>query len=137
MDEYVLDGSALLAFLNGEPGGSQVASILASDDVLIAISAINLGEVFYIILRHRSEAIAEEVVARTLRSPNVEVVEPTWNRVKTAARLKVAGGLSYADCFAAALAQERDATLVTGDSEFRSLERKGDLKVLWLSPATA
>ena len=135
VDEYVLDSSAFLAFLKGEPGATLVASIMASEGFHISISAINLGEVFHLTLRHRSEAVALEVEARTLQSPNIEVVESTWDRVKAAAKLKAAGGLSYADCFAAALALERAATLITSDSEFRTLEMQGKLKVLWLPSA--
>ena len=38
--------------------------------------------------------------------------------------------ISYADAFAAALAQEYGATVVTGDPEFRSLGEK--VSVEWL-----
>ena len=37
---------------------------------------------------------------------------------------------SYADAFAAALAQEFGATLVTGDPEFRAVESR--IAVMWL-----
>jgi predicted nucleic acid-binding protein len=40
--------------------------------------------------------------------------------------------MSYADCFAAALAKLKKAELVTGDKEFRQVD--GDVKVLWLNP---
>jgi predicted nucleic acid-binding protein len=39
--------------------------------------------------------------------------------------------LSLADAFAAALAKEQKAELVTGDPKFRDLER--EIKVLWLT----
>jgi ribonuclease VapC len=42
--------------------------------------------------------------------------------------------MSYADCFAAALAQRLDAAVVTGDPEFEDIERAGELKVEWLPP---
>jgi predicted nucleic acid-binding protein len=38
--------------------------------------------------------------------------------------------MSYADCFAAALAKSRKAELVTGDREFRQVE--SDIRVKWL-----
>ena len=37
---------------------------------------------------------------------------------RVAADLKVAGGLAYADCFAAALAYTKEGPVVTGDPEF-------------------
>jgi ribonuclease VapC len=53
-----------------------------------------------------------------------------WDLTRRAAHLKARHRLSYADCFAAALAQQRDAELVTGDQEFRPLAR--DVKLHWL-----
>lgn len=38
--------------------------------------------------------------------------------------------MSYADCFAAALAKENRAELLTGDKEFEQLE--GEIKIAWL-----
>jgi hypothetical protein len=39
---------------------------------------------------------------------------------------------SYADSFAAALARNKNASLLTGDPEFRHLEEDGFLKLTWL-----
>ena len=51
--------------------------------------------------------------------------------VRQAAVFKATKKMSYADCFAAALAKTRNAELVTGDSEFKVVER--DLKkIRWL-----
>jgi ribonuclease VapC len=47
-----------------------------------------------------------------------------------AARLKAAGGLSYADCFAAALAKKKKCELVTGDKEFKQVEK--EVKIRWI-----
>ena len=38
--------------------------------------------------------------------------------------------ISYADAFAAALAKQQNAELVTGDRQFRALE--GEIKIHWL-----
>ena len=38
--------------------------------------------------------------------------------------------MSYADCFAAALAKLRSAELITGDPEFKAVE--GEIKIGWL-----
>jgi predicted nucleic acid-binding protein len=38
--------------------------------------------------------------------------------------------MSYADCFAAALAKERKAEVVTGDPEFKQIEP--EVKVHWI-----
>jgi len=38
--------------------------------------------------------------------------------------------MSYADCYAAALAKLRRADLVTGDRDFKQVE--GEMKVMWI-----
>jgi predicted nucleic acid-binding protein len=49
---------------------------------------------------------------------------------KQAAIFKSSKKMSYADCFAAALAKHRRVELVTGDKEFRQFE--GEVKILWI-----
>ncbi|MGH8021837.1 MAG: PIN domain-containing protein [Opitutaceae bacterium] len=48
-----------------------------------------------------------------------------------AADFKARFKLSLADAFAAALAKEKKAELVTGDPEFKALER--EIKITWLT----
>jgi predicted nucleic acid-binding protein len=48
----------------------------------------------------------------------------------SAAQFKVKGKMSFADCFAAALAKENKADLVTGDQEFKQVE--GEVKIHWM-----
>lgn len=38
--------------------------------------------------------------------------------------------MSYADCFAAALAKHEKAELITGDNEFKQVEN--EMKIIWL-----
>ena len=47
-----------------------------------------------------------------------------------AAWFKLRGGISYADCFAAALAHRDGVPLITGDPEFRRMEDV--IRVVWL-----
>lgn len=131
-ERYVLDAFALLALVGDEAGGDQVASILQDASAEVFMSAINLGEVYYILRRRRGEAAAREVESRAFRQPNLRVVEPTSDRIRAAAEIKAVGGISFADAFAAALAQELSAILLTGDSEFEPLARSGALQVVWL-----
>jgi len=51
--------------------------------------------------------------------------------VRQAAVFKATKKMSYADCFAAALAKTRNAELLTGDSEFKVVERELK-KIRWL-----
>ena len=129
---YILDSYALLAFLQGEPGAKEVEDLIAADDTEITISIINLGEVFYILAREFGEETAADFEKTVFATPKIKVAVSPWERVRAAARLKALEGLSFADCFAASLAQELDAMLVTGDSEFAALEGKKLIRVLWL-----
>ena len=47
-----------------------------------------------------------------------------------AARFKAHHRISYADCFAAALAKVSNGEVVTGDKEFKAVE--GKIKISWL-----
>lgn len=110
-----------------------MAAILEEETSTVHISAVNLGEVYDILLRRRGLAAAQEVEATVFQQPNVQVVEAGWSRVRAAAELKAAeGDLSFADAFAASLARELSAPLVTGDPEFTGLEQRGVIRVRWL-----
>ncbi|MDI6711229.1 MAG: type II toxin-antitoxin system VapC family toxin [Bacillota bacterium] len=125
----VLDAYAVLAFLGGEPGADLVAEVLGKGTALI--SSVNLGEVYCILLRERGRAEAELAEAQFLETANLELAEADWPRVRAAAEIKADGGLSYADCFALALASEAGAPLLTADPEIvRAAERRG-VAVMW------
>jgi len=57
-------------------------------------------------------------------------VEVDWQLTHQAAAYKVNGNISYADCFAAALAKTRKAELITGDEEFKVLQE--EIKISWI-----
>ena len=59
-----------------------------------------------------------------------ELQEQLAEAQKQAAEFKAKCRMSYADCFAAALARLHNAELVTGDQDFRQVEN--EVKVLWL-----
>ena len=66
------------------------------------------------------------------RRKDCEREERKYERLKkyNAARLKSKYALSYADCFAAALAKEKDCPVLTGDPEFKKLHE--EIKISWL-----
>lgn len=128
---YVLDAYAVLAFLEDETGGDIVNELLQSPGAQFYISAINLGEVFYILLRERGIKAAELVETELNQAHNIRVVDATRERAKMAGIFKSRGGISYADCFAAALAIEKAAPLITGDKEFNKVNDK--VPIIWLN----
>ena len=132
MPDYVLDSYALLAYFNSEAGGEEVKQLLGTaldGEFALYLSLINLGEIYYIIRRRRGKEKAQETL-ETLRSLPVTLCDTSEARVLAAAELKAEYPISYADAFAATLAQELGATLVTGDPEFKKLEPV--LTISWL-----
>lgn len=128
---YVLDAFAVMALVRLEPGGPlvRVLARASSGDAELAMSAVNWGEMLYSIER-RSNAADAQKVAVSLEAVPVEIVPADKELAQRAAGLKLRGRLSFADCFAAALAQVRDAAVVTGDPEFHSVENL--VAVEWL-----
>jgi predicted nucleic acid-binding protein len=111
---FALDSWAVLRLLEGtEPAAARVEQVL--DAGRPVMSWINLGEVFYIVRRHQSDAEAREVV-RDLRA-RLRLDLPSEQRVLAAAALKADHRMAYADAFAAATAVAHGATLLTGDPE--------------------
>jgi predicted nucleic acid-binding protein len=118
---YVLDANALIGFFEGRFSVSEKMQRLLSEalqqDLPLLMSAVNWGEVFYIAWRYHGEAKAREAEARLLELP-IAVIAVDRERASRAGALKEGHGLGYADAFAAELAIERGAWLVTADPEF-------------------
>lgn len=129
---YVLDTWAVIAYLEDEPSGAQVEELIASaheEQIPIYMSVVNVGEVWYTLAREVSEEEAHASV-KSLRDLRIQFEDADWILTQEAARFKSQNKMSYADCFAAALAKVRKAELVTGDKEFKPLD--GEIKISWL-----
>jgi predicted nucleic acid-binding protein len=124
MRRYVLDANALIGFFEGrQPASEKVRHFLAEAlrlELPLLMSAVNWGEVFYMEWRHHGETKAREVEANLHRLP-IAVIAVDQERATRAAALKQKHALGYADAFAAELALQRDAWLVTADPEFAKL----------------
>lgn len=132
MKTIVLDSYALLAYFEKEAGWKDVAHLFtdaAADRCTLQCCVVNWGEVLYITERVYGVQKAKEVEAVITELP-VELVKADRTLTREAARLKVGGGLAYADCFAAALAHVADGEVVTGDPEFGAVEEQ--VTVRWL-----
>jgi len=128
----VLDSYSLLAYIEGEAGAEQMIEIfrVARDSGRsLFLSVVNWGEVYYITMREAGHERADEV-AHLISTLPIQIVPADLDLTRQAAELKSKHRMSYADCFAAALAKSRKAELVTGDRDFRQVER--EVKILWL-----
>jgi ribonuclease VapC len=127
---YVLDTWAVIAYLEDEPAAEQVEDLIATaheEQIPIYMSVVNAGEVWYTIAREVSEVDANASV-KSLRDLRIQFEDADWTLVQEAARFMSQNKMSYADCFAAALAKYKKADLVTGDGEFKQLEKEINIK---------
>ena len=125
----VLDAHALMVLFYDEPGAEEVEKILLkaeSGNPTLLMSVVNWGEIYYSILRGASQEIADSK-SHEIAGMQIEIV-PVDARdlelVRQAAVFKATRKMSYADCFAAALAKIKKDKLVTGDREFNVVEGK-------------
>lgn len=128
----VLDSWAVLAYLEDESSGQQVAEIMADaheHGTELLMATVNVGEVWYILAREISEADAERAIT-DIKLLGIDFVDADWKLTRLAAGFKAKHRMSYADCFAAALAKEHKAELITGDKEFKQVEN--DIRIGWL-----
>ena len=128
----VLDSYSLLAYIEGEAGAEQMIEIfrVARDSGRsLFLSVVNWGEVYYITMREVGHERADEV-AHLISTLPIQIAPADLDLTRQAAELKSKHKMSYADCFAVALARQRKAEVVTGDRDFRQVE--GEVKILWL-----
>ena len=133
MAGYVLDSFALIAYFRDETGADKVEALLhkaANEREPLHMTEVNYAEVQYIVIRRNGlpgwDAVAERLIALPINFHPV-----TRDLANVAARLKAAHPISLADAFAAALAKTRNAGLVTGDREFKVVEKELK-KIHWL-----
>ena len=132
MPATVLDSYALIAYFRGEPAGVPVKELLqkaGKADKPVHMTEVNYAEAQYMILR-KDGAEAWAQVAKTLAALPIEFHPADRGLADLAADLKSRFRLSLADAFAAALAKQQKADLVTGDPEFKSLEK--EIRIHWL-----
>ncbi len=132
MATKVLDSWALMALFNNESAADAVEKILeqaAAERHKLLMSVVNWGEVYYSVMRGASPAMAEQKVMEIASMP-IELVAADLHQTHQAAIFKATKKMSYADCFGAALAKIKNVEFVTGDLEFKEVEK--EIKINWL-----
>ena len=132
MKSVLFDSHAVLRWVQQEKGYQKVRSLLKAcrdQSVKGYMNRINLGEVYYLVIRRAGHSKAKTFLENFQRLP-IEMVLPDSELIWNAAEIKAAHPISYADCVAAATAIRYRASILTGDPEFKKL---GDLvAVEWL-----
>ncbi len=135
MTDYVFDSFALTAYVQDEVGGGRVRELLEEADAgasRLVMTTVNLGETLYVIYRRRGPQGLVEALNLAADLP-IELVNVDVPLTVTAAQIKAVTPIAYGDCFTAALALHRGATVVTGDREFERLEHL--ITIEWLPGA--
>ena len=134
--KFVLDSYAMIGYLENETFSDQVQDLLfAARDGIVTLyfHMIHLGEVYYITMREQGQTLADLAYSRIKSLPLLLLDSINEEPVRKAESLKALHPISYADSFAAALAMIKKCPLLTGDPEFSSLEKKGILRIEWLT----
>jgi ribonuclease VapC len=131
MKRIVLDASALMTFLEDRPGADRIEDLIrlgVEGKRQLLMSAVNWGEVYYSTWRAKGPGVARKILDDIAQLP-LEIVTADLELTRTAAELRAEHKLPYIDCFAAALAVKRKASLATSDKDFAHVEKR--LEILW------
>jgi PIN domain nuclease of toxin-antitoxin system len=113
---YVLDASAMIAYLRGEAGADTVSSILSDPADQCLAHSLNLCEVYYDFHRASGESVAREAIQDLISvgvGPRDDLTFEFW---QTVGALKATRRrLSLADCFAITLANSVGGSVLTSD----------------------
>lgn len=134
MATKVLDSWALIAFFEDEPAAEAVEKLLAqaaAEKHKLLLSVVNWGEIYYNTMREVSQEAAEQQ-ARAIAALPIDIVGvgDDLTLARQAAIYKATHKMACADCFAAALAKAKNCELLTGDLEFKEVEK--EIKIAWL-----
>ncbi len=134
MATKILDSWALMALFNNEPAADEVEKLIeqaTAEKHKLLMSVVNWGEIYYSVMRGASRELAEQKAREVAAMPiDIVGVGDDLHLARQAAIYKATHKMSYADAFAAALAKTKNVELVTGDPEFKALEK--EIKINWL-----
>jgi ribonuclease VapC len=111
---FILDASAIIALLEGEPGAEVVAAKMTD----AKICAVNIAEVVSI---YSQRGVGDRQITAMLAPLNLDTVSADADLAHRAGRLRLptaAAGLSLGDRFCLALAERDGATALTADRQW-------------------
>lgn len=122
---YLLDTSAIIAYLSAEKGGNRIKGIKNQ----AALPFIALSELYYVIWNRKGKAEADRIYG-LVKSWHLSVLMPSEEVIITAGRLKTLYKLGIADSYIAAFASVHSLELVTKDKDYNILN--GKIKLLFI-----
>jgi PIN domain nuclease of toxin-antitoxin system len=131
---YVLDASAMIAYLRNEPGAEMVEDALTAPGSQCVAHSINLCEVFYDFLRSAGETEAANAITDLSAAGITERNDFDRDFWMAAGTLKgTHHRISLADCCGLTLATRLDAQFLTTDHrELDSLASAGSYRITFI-----
>ncbi len=127
-ETFVLDTSALMAFIEKEEGAERVKDVLRHNPIILPWIA--LLEVVYISRRElgEEEALTRYALLKQLKARIIWEADETL--MITASRFKASNKVSLADSIIAAFAVLNKATLLHKDPEYEALQGQVEMEAL-------
>lgn len=122
---FVLDTSALIAYLANERQAGEVLKVLPES----RIPFICLSELYYLVWQKKGRAEADKIFG-IVKNWNLPILYPNERVILNAGRIKAMYKLGISDSYIAAFVLEEDYCLVTKDKDYKILEQ--ELKILFL-----
>jgi ribonuclease VapC len=117
-----------------EDGFGKVRDVLANaqkSSLPVLMNELNVGETYYVLYRKRGHEQAEYFLDTVLAGLPISIISNDFDAVISASKIKARHSLSFADCYAVATAQRENAVILTGDPEFKNVEKF--VKIDWLT----
>jgi predicted nucleic acid-binding protein len=124
-NNYVLDTSAVITYLENENGAAVIEELLEKAEagqITIFLSFVTFTEIYYITIQKKGKVLASERI-ESMETLPVKRIESNVNVGQIAGEFKAACQLSFADAWISALAKYKNAILVHKDPEFEALEK--------------
>lgn len=127
----ILDSSALLRFLQKEPGFEIVKDLLEKAQVEkepLVLNLINWGEVYYVLKKNFGKDLMEKTLSLLEEMP-ISLYPISKDLIAAAANLKADKNLPFVDSICAATAIAEKGRLITSDADFKKVEK--EIPLLW------
>lgn len=135
-DNFVFDACALIALFRKESGSDKVQRLLhlaSVENCRIYIHKVTIIEVLYDQMRAIQNLDTQRLITVIKALPLFSIDDLSDPFLESVAHHKVAYKVSFADCFVLALAQTKNAAIITSDHhEFDAIEKIGELKFHWI-----
>lgn len=129
---YVFDSYALLKLFQKESGHEKIFKLLEEirrKEETKYLNAMNLGEIIYTTKRAFGDQKKIQILANIERL-DFKIIPVTNEMIFQAAEYKASFSISFADCFVLVTALMEKAAVVTGDPEFRKVDKLA--KIIWV-----